>query len=143
MKKGTGVGFEEGMYGILYQVEPSTSQLSLQGVPNHCLYITKSSKVKPAQLSNDVAIFPTRWGVLNLLEYFNLKTLIKHFSTKKNYKEDDPFLAAELVTQLFQNPSFQNMIDKDNCFKATTTVNAKQGAKFNVKGYLNQKRDFY
>ena len=143
MRKGTSVGFEEGMYGILYQVEPSTTNLPLRGVPIHCVYTTESSKVTPAELSTHVAIFPTRRGVLDLLEYLKLKTLIKQFYTKKNYNDEDPFLPPELVTQLFQNPSFQNIIDKDNCFKETSTVNAKQRAKFNVKEYLKKKRDFH
>ncbi len=50
MKKGTGLGFEEGMYGILYQVVHSTDQLASRGVPIHCVYTTESSTVKPAQL---------------------------------------------------------------------------------------------
>ena len=143
MKKGTGLGFEEGMYGILYQVVHSTDQLASRGVPIHCVYTTESSKVKPAQLLNDVAIFPTRQGVMDLLSYLNLKGLIKQYYAKTKYDKDDPFLPIGLITKLFQSPAFLDMIDKHNCFKETTTVNSKQHAQFNVKEYIQQKREFH
>ena len=80
MVKGTAgtLGFEEGMYGILYQVVQKTDELALRGVPIYCVYNTESSTVKPSQLRNNMAIFPTREGVLSLLTFLNLKTLITY-----------------------------------------------------------------
>ena len=144
MVKGTAgtLGFEEGMYGILYQVVQKTDELAFRGVPIYCVYSTESSTVKPSQLRNDVAIFPTREGVLSLLTFLNLKALIKRFYPK-NYDKDEPFLPIELVRALFLSPAFLNIIDKQNCFKETTNENTKQRSKFSVKQYIQQRHDFH
>jgi hypothetical protein len=144
MMKGETLGFEEEAYAIFYEVVESTSKLATRGVPIYCAYTTELANVKPPQLQNQVAIFPTRQGVLNLLKYLKLSHLIKEFYPKKTFDTDEPFFPVQLVRKIFEDPTaFLQIFDKRNCFKEPNEHESTKRAKFSVKDYKKQKHDFH
>jgi hypothetical protein len=120
IKGGEGLGFEEQTYGLLYEVV-SVNQKTLydEGIPIYCAYITDSSS-EPEQLRNERAIYPTRKGILELLELLDLKELIQEYFVppgKSYWKEDYKWVSCDLVKKLLQHDVFTNMSYGTNYFK--------------------------
>lgn len=142
--KSEGLGFEEQTYGIIYQVVNKNDPLASRGVPLYCTYTTLLSPVKPPEVEDQVAIFPTRQGILKLLQYFKLTALINEYYKTTEYNKDEPFLPIDLVRKLFKDPAFLKMADSSSVFQESDTTKnlpAKQ-KRFSIAKYREQKMKF-
>lgn len=143
--KGEKLGFEEQTYAVIYQVVNEENPLACHGVPIYSAYTTDLSPIKPPKVEHQVAIFPTRQGILDLLNYLKLTDLVKEYYNTENYDKDEPFLPLTLIRKLFEHENFFQFADPTGIFRNVKTSKTNLPAKtksFNVTSFKQKKQDF-
>jgi hypothetical protein len=116
--KSIGLHFAEEMYVVIYEVTTTKDDTT---VPIYCTYLTDSSdSAIPKELPNVYAKFPTKSGVLQLLQSLNMTDIAKNVDMD-SIGDSDPFLPKELVFLILTSPLFKRMsCSNRNLFDETT-----------------------
>jgi len=118
--KSIGKTFEEEMYVVVYEVTSTEDDTT---VPIYCTYLTESSDgATPKKLPNAFAKFPTKSGVMQLLQSLNMNDILKELDISLDDVDDsEPFLPKALVFKIFAGKLFQKMsCANKNLFDGTT-----------------------
>lgn len=141
-EKSRGKGFEEEVFAIIYEV---TSEGGENAVPIYSTYQTGLSEdASPYQVPNVFAKFPSKAGILKMLQSLNMTSIIESTEFKNADDETIGFLTKEFFWKVFHCDLFEkmNVCNKDFFPNTTEAKKLTEDDKTFPEAYRRIKSEF-
>lgn len=119
-EKSRGKGFEEEMMAIIYEV---TSEEDENAAPIYATYQTElSDDASPYQIPKCYAKFPTKEGILKMLQSLNMTSVIESDEFKNATDKSGDYLTKDILWNIFTHKIFEKMNVCNKDFFPNTTL---------------------
>jgi len=118
-EKARGKGFEEELMVVIYEL---TSTEDVSAVPIYATYQTELSEdASPYQIPGCFAKFPTKDGILKLLQSLNMTSVVDSGTFNDATDESGGYLTKDLLWKVFNSTLFEDMNVGNKDFFPNTT----------------------